>query len=231
VARGRHWASDWGEAVTVSAAGRKLCQTTVPPFLLCISSFSLCTTFLSPSAASYCNLIFESLYLPTLKAMHSIPYITFISHSPYSLYPADCAADTYLSHWKTTALSSYWQHSSTGIWHHCWLYRSAISKDHKTFVFWLKHAIFLVLFKPEDKGITTLCNGGNYWPNNPASHSRRQGLSAALLRESAICTACWFPSAQTVTWGVRPYTFAPNVPGSRQHRSAAHSFTSPATKR
>lgn len=75
---GRHWVSDWGETVIVSGAGRKPCQTTVPPFLfvyLLLLSLHFFLLFLLPVS---CNFLFESLCLPTLKAMHSIPYITFI---------------------------------------------------------------------------------------------------------------------------------------------------------
>jgi hypothetical protein len=173
----------WGSHSVCSGNETVSNNSTSLPFVHLI----LCTsTFLSPSATSSCNFLFENLYLPTLKAMHSIPYITFISHSLYSLYPEGSAADTYLPHWNTTVLRSYWQHSSTGIWHYCWLCRSAISKDHRAFVFWPNRPFSLYCLTLEDKGITTLCNGGNYWPNNTAPHSRRQGSSAALPRESAI---------------------------------------------
>jgi len=66
-------------------------------------------------------------------------------------------------------------------------------------MFRLKEAILLVLLDPARQKHYNPLQWWELLANNTASHPRRIVSSAALLRDLQSNTACWFPSAQTVT--------------------------------
>ena len=210
-----HSVWSWEETMSNNSISLPLCVSH-PPFFALLNFSSSFHQFLAISSLKVCVCPFSRPCTQFLTLL--------LSHSPYSLYPED-RGSRYLS--NTLKDPSLKVIMTTEF---CW---------NMTLLLATKVLPFQRITEPSCSGwsrpFSLYCltwktrhyNPLQWWEllaNNMTSHPRRLVSSAALQS----CTACWFPSVQTVTWGIRPYTSAPNVPGS--HQSPAHSFSSASYK-